>query len=72
MATRVLHGTHSFLLPLEEYRARMLPVKFHRNPSVGLSEIGFFVIANMIFGTNEGIAIALSGLKASRANNQNW
>ena len=59
MATTVLHGTHSFLLLLEEYRASMLPVKFHQNPSVGLLEIGFFVIANTIFPDNDGMTIAL-------------
>ena len=58
MATRVLHGTHSFMAYLEEYHARMLSVKFHRNPSVGLSEVGFFVIANTNSVDNHLIAIA--------------
>ena len=42
MGTRVLHGTEFFLTILEEYHARIIPVKFHQNPTVGrLEEVSF-------------------------------
>ena len=38
MATRVLHGTDFLKTNLEEDHARIIPVKCHQIPTVGISE----------------------------------